>query len=137
MAVRFLEKGIAGLQDGNRRPKSNGQSMPEPVSVELLSIKKKHGYWGAKKILDIYERSHSGEYAPARSTVERLFERTGYAVKRRRQRGQQERIQARVEADGPNRVWTVDFKGWWHMKNKEKVNPLTVRDEHGKFIRCI
>jgi transposase InsO family protein len=34
-------------------------------------------------------------------------------------------------------VWTVDFKGWWYTRNREKVNPLTIRDEYSKFILAI
>ena len=31
-------------------------------------------------------------------------------------------------------MWTVDFKGWWYTKNREKCEPLTVRDEYSKYI---
>jgi transposase InsO family protein len=31
-------------------------------------------------------------------------------------------------------VWTVDFKGWWYTRDREKVNPLTIRDEYSRYI---
>jgi hypothetical protein len=34
-------------------------------------------------------------------------------------------------------VWTVDFKGWWYTRNREKVNPLTIRDEYSKYLLAI
>ncbi|MDR2730019.1 MAG: helix-turn-helix domain-containing protein [Treponema sp.] len=65
---RFLEEGYCGLEEHSRKPLSNSRSIPEPVSVEILRIKKLHPYRGAKKILEIYKRNHTGKYVPARDT---------------------------------------------------------------------
>ena len=136
---RFLAEGMAGLEEHSRRPISNSRSIPEPVSVELLRMKKLHPAWGAKKILAIYKRNNTGKYAPVRGSVENLFVRAGYTGVRRRRnlRGGSIIIQNRIEALEPNDVWTVDFKGWWYTKNRERVNPLTIRDECTKFIIAI
>jgi transposase InsO family protein len=135
---RFLEEGYPGLEEHSRKPKSNSRTIPEPVSVELLRIKKLHSHWGAKKILAIYKRTHTGGYAPARGSVENLFVRAGYiGIKRRRNLRGGVIIQNRITPTHPNEVWTVDFKGWWYTKNKERVNPLTVRDEYSKYILAI
>ena len=135
---RFVEEGYAGLEEYSRRPIDNSRSIPEPVSVELLRIKKLHPTWGAKKILVIYKRSGSGRYTPARSTVEKLFVRAGYTgIKKRRKAENGIIIQQRIIPEKPNDVWTVDFKGWWYSRNQEKINPLTIRDEYSKFILAI
>jgi transposase InsO family protein len=135
---RFLTEGFAGLEEHSRKPLTNSRKIPESVSVEILRIKKLHPLWGAKKILEIYKRNNPGKYAPVRGSVENLFVRAGYdGVRRRRNIRTVTRIQERVEADKPNRIWTVDFKGWWYTKTKEKVNPLTIRDEAGRFILAI
>jgi transposase InsO family protein len=101
----------------------------------MLRIKKSHPAWGAKKILEIYKRNNRDRYAPARGSVENLFVRAGYTGVRRRRnlRGGKVTIQDRVEPTKPNEVWTVDFKGWWYTKNRERVNPLTIRDEFSKY----
>jgi hypothetical protein len=31
-------------------------------------------------------------------------------------------------------VWTVDFKGWWYDEAKRRCEPLTVRDEHTRYV---
>ena len=36
-----------------------------------------------------------------------------------------------------NDVWTVDFKGCWYSRNKEKVNPLTIHGENSKCVLAI
>jgi len=136
---RFLAEGMAGLEEHSRRPVSNSRSIPEPVSVELLRMKKIHPAWGAKKILAIYKRNNTGKYAPVRGSVENLFVRAGYTGVRRRRnlRGGTVIIQNRISPSEPNVVWTVDFKGWWYTKNRERVNPLTIRDEYSKYILAI
>jgi transposase InsO family protein len=136
--MRFLEEGYAGLEEHSRKPNSNSRGIPEPVSVEILRIKKLHPAWGAKKILEVYRRMHSGQYSPARGSIENLFKRAGYTgIKRRRNLRGGQIIQNRVTPEKPNEVWTVDFKGWWYTRNRERVNPLTIRDEYGKFILAI
>jgi len=133
--IRFLQEGFSGLEEKSRKPLSNRRSLPEPVSVELIRIKNLHRNWGAKKILEIYRRNNTGKYLPVRSTVENLFVRAGIAgVRKRRKFGSGGIIQHRIVAENPNDVWTVDFKGWWYTKNREKVNPLTIRDEKTRFV---
>ena len=135
---RFLEEGYAGLEEHSRKPKSNSRSLPEKVSVELLRIKKQRQNWGAKKIIANFKRNNPGKYSLPRSTVERLFIRAGYTgQKRRRKIVGRIIIQHRIVAEKPNDVWTVDFKNWWYTRNREKVNPLTIRDEKGKYILSI
>ena len=135
---RFLEEGYPGLKEHSRKPKTNSRNMPENVSVELLRIKKQHQNWGANKILAIYKRNNTGKYTPVRSTVENLFVRAGYTGSRRRRKIVSGiKIQNRIIPKEPNEVWTVDFKGWWYTRNREKVNPLTVRDEYSKNIIAI
>jgi transposase InsO family protein len=135
---RFLEEGYAGLEEHSRKPLSNSRSIPEKVSVEILRIKKLHPAWGAKKIQEIYKRNHAGSYTPSRGSVENLFVRAGYTgVRRRRNLRGGQILQHRYEAKQPNDVWTVDFKGWWYTKNRERVNPLTIRDEYSKYILAI
>jgi transposase InsO family protein len=135
---RFLEGGFPALEEKSRKPLHNGRETPEAVSVELIRIKNLHKTWGPYKILKIYTKNHPGEYAPARSTVENILMRAGFVEpKKRKRKKTTNRIQVKVVPDRPNQVWTVDFKGWWYTKNREKCEPLTVRDEFSKFILCI
>ena len=43
------------------------------------------------------------------------------------------RLRKRIEANEPNDVWTVDFKGWW-ISHGERCIPLIVRDLKSKYI---
>jgi hypothetical protein len=46
------------------------------------------------------------------------------------------RIEQRVEPQAPNQLWTVDFKGWWYTLEKQRVEPLTVRDAFSRYVLC-
>jgi transposase InsO family protein len=37
----------------------------------------------------------------------------------------------------PNDLWTVDFKGWWRMKDGTRCDPLTVRDGFSRYMLAL
>lgn len=135
---RFLAKGEAGLLDESRRPK-NSPRTAEEIVCEIIRIKKLKSRWGPKKIRNVYESNHAGEKIPSLSTVNRILEKSGFVdkKKRRRKAANVESIQNRIKPEEPNDLWTVDFKGYWHTQTKERIEPLTIRDEYSKFILSI
>jgi hypothetical protein len=42
----------------------------------------------------------------------------------------------RRPAEGPNDLWTVDFKGHWYTPDGGRCSPLTVRDEYSRYVLC-
>ena len=135
---RFIKDGYQGLEELSRKPKKNTKALPEAVVLELIRLKNKHKHWGAKKIHDLYRAMHPTWRDMYRSTVERIFEKAGLCEKRKRTRRQTSiRIQNRFVPKASNDLWTVDFKGWWYTPDKEKCEPLTVRDAYSRFILSI
>jgi transposase InsO family protein len=136
--ARFLESGWPGLEDQSRRPKTSGMPLPEEVVLEIIRLKNSKKFWGPYKIRDLYICNHPDRKPPAKSSFERVLDRAGFTVQKKRRRfATSERIQNRIQPKGPNDVWTVDFKGWWYIQEKARVNPLTVRDELSKMILSI
>src|SRR5467141_2346591 len=42
-----------------------------------------------------------------------------------------------AHADGANRVWCADFKGWFRTADGERIDPLTISDAHSRYLlRC-
>src|SRR5216684_1854196 len=39
-----------------------------------------------------------------------------------------------AHADGPNRVWCADFKGWFRTADGERIDPLTISDAHSRYL---
>lgn len=129
---RFVRKGLAGMEEQSRRPKSHAEQLPEEEVCEIVRLKLAHWSWGPRKIRELYLRRH-GEVA-SESTFKRVLERAGLTQKRRRGRATEAgRLCKGRRASAPNEVWTVDFKGWWRNGDK-RCEPLTVRDEHSRYV---
>jgi transposase InsO family protein len=129
---RFVRKGLAGMEEQSRRPKSHAEQLPEEEVCEIVRLKLAHWSWGPRKIRELYLRRH-GEVA-SESTFKRVLERAGLTQKRRRGRATEAgRLCNGRRASAPNEVWTVDFKGWWRNGDK-RCEPLTVRDEHSRYV---
>lgn len=130
---RYEEHGVSGLYDQSRRPLSCPHAISTELVLEIVRVKYLKPTWGAKKILPYLERRYPGTL-PSRATIERVLERSGL-VERRSKRPR--RIPADhhlVKPEKPNDVWTVDFKGWWHTKDKTRCEPLTIRDEFSRYL---
>ena len=135
---RFIQEGFAGLFDQSKRPDNSPTQIDEETILEIIKLKIKKKHWGPKKIREIYRQKHPDEIIPCLTSVERILRKAGLIKKRKRNRTAKGiRLQTNAVAEKPNDVWTVDFKGWWYTQDKEKVNPLTVRDDFSKYILCI
>ena len=129
---RFLREGIGGMEERSRRPRGHADQLPEEVVCEMVRLKLAHKSWGPRKIRELYRRRH-GEVA-SESSFKRILEKAGLTEKRRRRRAREAgRIWAGREGAAANEVWTVDFKGWWRSWGK-RCEPLTVRDEHSRYV---
>jgi transposase InsO family protein len=129
---RLINGGLEGMKEESRRPKSCPNQLSEEEVCEIVRLKLAHWSWGPRKIRELYLRRH-GEVA-SESTFKRVLERTGLTQKRRRRRSNEAgRLSSGRCGQAPNEVWTVDFKGWWRSQGK-RCEPLTVRDEHSRYL---
>ena len=129
---RFLREGIEGMKEQTRRPHGHAEQLGDETVCEIIRLKLAHGNWGPRKIRELYRRRH-GQVA-SESSFKRVLERAGLTHRRRRRQAKEAgRLYGGREAAAPNEVWTVDFKGWWRSGGK-RCEPLTVRDEHSRYI---
>jgi putative transposase len=129
---RFVREGLDGMVEESRRPQTSPEQLPEEQVCEIVRLKLAHSSWGPRKIRELYLRRH-GQVA-SESTFKRVLERAGLTQKRRRGRSTEAgRLSSGRRATAANEVWTVDFKGWWRSWGK-RCEPLTVRDEHSRYV---
>src|ERR1700736_6365382 len=130
---RFLRKGLGGMEEESRRPKSHSEQLPEEEVCEIVRLKLAHLSWGPRKIRELYLRRHGG--VASESTFKRVLERAGLTQKRRWRRSSEGggRLCSARRGGAPNEVWTVDFKGWWRSWGK-RCEPLTIRDEYSRYV---
>ena len=130
---RFNNDGFTGLKNQTRCPKKSPAKLDESVVCKLIKLKQAHLKWGPKKIHALY---HRGSTDPiSLSSVKRILKNSGFVVPRKRRKQiPTSRIKKQYELNGPNDVWTVDFKGWWYSKDRERCEPLTIRDEYSCYL---
>ena len=131
---RFLERGIGGMAEVSRRPHRHADQLSEGVICEMVRLKLAHRHWGPRKIRALYLRQH-GQGA-SESSFKRVLAGVGLTQpRRRRQRSESGgRLWSGKRGQAPNEVWTVDFKGWWYDVQGQRCEPLTVRDEHSRYL---
>lgn len=128
---RYQAGGFDALSDHSHRPKECPHRTPDWMEESALELKKRHG-WGAKKIKRLLEEKHG--WAPARSTLDRMFERHGLVEPSSKRRRREHPGEPPFEADRPNAVWTADFKGEFRTGDGKMCYPLTIQDGYSRFL---
>jgi transposase InsO family protein len=134
---RFEEKGYDGLEEESRRPKSAPLATGEELVMAVLEAREKRPRWGPRKLQGLLRRRF-GEQTPGERTIARILRRADLVRERRRRRRPNVVDRApQVQAQRPNEVWTVDFKGWWRARNGQRCEFLTVRDAFSRYILAV
>src|SRR6476660_21819 len=134
---RYREAGITGLMEQSRAAHRHHNQMPEELEQQVLGLRQAHMRWGPRKLKRILERDEPGRSWPAASTIGALLQREGLVVRRKKRQRTAPYSEPLAHADGPNRVWCADFKGWFRTADGERIDPLTISDAHSRYLlRC-
>lgn len=134
---RYREAGVRGLVEQSRAavryPKQTSAEMEEKV----LELREAHSRWGPRKLKRVLERDEPGRRWPAASTIGALLKRAGVVAGRRKRQRTPGYSEPLAHADGANRVWCADFKGWFRTGEGERIDPLTITDAYSRYLfRC-
>jgi transposase InsO family protein len=134
---RYQAAGLEGLVEKSRaRPRHENQTAEE-IEEKVLELREAHSRWGPRKLKRVLEDNEPGRKWPAASTIGALLKREGLVVARRKRRKTPAYTEPLGHADGPNRVWCADFKGWFRTGDGERIDPLTITDAHSRYLfRC-
>jgi transposase InsO family protein len=134
---RYQAVGWEGLREKSRARQGHKNQMPEEIEQMVLDLREAHMSWGPRKLKWVLERNEPGRRWPAASTIGQMLKRTGLAVARKKRRRTAPYTEPLAHADGPNRVWCADFKGWFRSGDGERIDPLTITDAHSRYLlRC-
>jgi transposase InsO family protein len=134
---RYREHGLGGLVELNRAAQHHGNQTPKETEQAVLELRQAHMRWGPRKLKRVLERDQGHQRWPAASTIGELLKREGLVVGRKKRRRIAPYTEPLAHADGPNRVWCADFKGWFRTGDGERIDPLTVSDAYSRFLlRC-
>lgn len=134
---RYRAAGIAGLVERSRAAQRHANQLAEDIERMVVGLRQAHMRWGPRKLKRILERDEPGRRWPAASTIGALLKRAGLVVPRKKRWRTAPYTEPLAHADGANRVWCADFKGWFRTADGERIDPLTISDAHSRYLlRC-
>jgi putative transposase len=134
---RFTTLGEEGLRDRPPIAGSHPLALPLEQVAWILSVRKRHPFWGPRKIRAWLEEKEFRWEPPAASTIGSILKRHGYVRDRRRRRSVAPATQPFAACAAPNATWCADFKGHFLLGNGRRCHPLTITDAFSRYLlRC-
>jgi putative transposase len=134
---RYRQAGVPGLVERSRAVHRHRNQTPEEIEQMVLELRQAHMRWGPRKLKRVLERNEPGRAWPAASTIGELLKREGLVVARKKRLRTAPYTAPLAHADGANRVWCADFKGWFRTADRERIDPLTISDAYSRYLlRC-
>jgi transposase InsO family protein len=121
----------AALADHSRRPHHSPGRTVAAIEDEVLAVRDAHPAWGARKIARCV--ANAGFDCPAVSTVHEILRRHGRIVPAPGGAA----AHVRFEKEAPNLLWQMDFKGWITLGDASRCHPLTIVDDHSRYVPCL
>lgn len=133
---RYKDSGLDGLKNISRAVRSHPNQTPRVIEKAIIELRNEHPTWGAPKIKAILERRYTK--VAACSTIHAILIRHDLITKsRRRSVTYKSQGTDLSEVSAPNKLWCTDFKGQFKMGNDRYCYPLTITDQHSRYlIRC-
>lgn len=127
---RYREEGLAGLSERSRRPHHSPKQTPPEVERVVVEARERHPAWGGRKLKRWLENRGYGAI-PAPSTVTEILGRHGLLDL---EEGGKHKPYTRFEMEQPNDLWQMDFKGHFGLEDGTDCHPLTILDDHSRFL---
>lgn len=131
---------VRAVEERSRRPHHSPTVTDEATQALIVAARKAHPRWGPRKLRAWLMERFPGKPMPSDSAVAVILKRHGMVrpAKRRRLRSPDTTVSPPfVDCDAPNRVWCVDFKGWFRTRDGVKCYPLTITDAYSRYVlRC-
>jgi transposase InsO family protein len=129
---RYEHEGPGGLADRSRRPHTCPHVTDEAIIEALIRTREKHPFWGPKKLIEILAPRFPD--LPAISTTADILKRKGLINGGKRRLRRKHPGCPKTIAQGPNDIWTADYKGHFKMRNGLYCYPLTVCDMNTRYL---
>lgn len=136
---RFEGEGRSGLRERSSRPHRVPRQTSAVWVKRIRQMRRRHWSWGSRKLAVRLRQRYGWEGAPAARTIGDWLKRLklSRSGRRRSRRGPELKRGALTAGTRSNRVWTVDFKGWFRTQDGQRVEPLTVRDLFSRYVLSI
>jgi transposase InsO family protein len=130
---RYRAGGESALADRSRRPHHSPRRSLEATEAAVADVRRKHPAWGGRKIKAYLERKGHSQL-PSPSTITQILHRNEQIDP---QEAAKHRPLQRFEKAQPNQLWQMDFKGYFALEAGGYCHPLTVLDDHSRFLLAL
>ena len=126
---RYRLEGAAGVKDRSRRPRTSPRQTIAGKEQAVIDLRRQYPDWGAAKLARILGSQQPCIELNTR-TVHRILDRHGLIAAEDRRRPALQRF----ERSTPNELWQMDFKGPQGFNKGSPVGPLSVMDDHSRYL---
>jgi transposase InsO family protein len=131
---RYQQGGVEQLEERSHAAHCHPNQTSEEIVQMLIDTKLYQQSWGPKKVLD-YLRQNGPELAwPADSTAGEILKRAGLVKRRVRHHHVSPYSEPFGDCQGPNQIWSADFKGDFALGNHRRCYPLTISDNFSRYL---
>ncbi len=131
--ARYRAAGPTGLEDRSRRPASSPGRTSPAMEALVLATRQAQPAWGGRKLKAYLEQAGYAE-VPAASTITAILRRHAALDA---QEATKHRAWQRFERSAPNELWQMDFKGHFALADGTRCHPLTILDDHSRFLLAL
>lgn len=126
---RYRQGGSGAMADQSRRPAHSPRRTASESEQAVVDLRRRWPDWGAAKLARILNQQKPDVALQAR-TVHRILDR--YGLIEPQERGQH--ASKRFERSAPNELWQMNFKGPQRSAGGSAVGPLSVMDDHSRYL---
>jgi putative transposase len=137
---RYEQDGLADPMQGDwsadrsHVPHAVHNRTDKQVEEALMQMRVSHPTWGARKLLHEVGLLYPWWVLPHESTVCDMLKRRGFVQSKPRRRAVGHPGRPSLVVSGPGDCWSADFKGQFRMGNNQYCYPLTVTDNHSRYL---
>ncbi len=135
LLARYKEDPVNGLVD-RRTTRIFPTRYPAEIFESILAFKLQKPVCGPKKIHKILSLLEPHRQWPSPSTIKLFLKKMGLVKKQHKRRScpvKRQKVKLR-EVTRPKEVWSSDFKGWFLTGDGSPCEPLTMLDNHSRFL---
>lgn len=135
--ARYSQGGLGALCDQSRARCSQDHAVSGRVQDLIIGVRASHPTWGAKKILPHLSGRYPRLKLPCESTIGEILRRAELTIPVKPKVRVRRPVGTMTQAEHPNQVWTIDFKGEFRLGCHEWCYPLTVADAFSRYLLCV
>ena len=133
--ARYAREGARGLAERSHVPHRCPHRIADELAALLVAARRAHPTWGPAKLVQYLAPRHRAVPTwPAVSTVADLLQRQALVRPRRRRRPIVHPGTGPLVTTAPNDLWTADFKGQFRTRDGIYCFPLTIADQHTRYL---